>query len=351
MEFLILVLKTLFFYGIVLQIVPVMVWVERRGAALIQDRPGPNRVGPFGLLQPVADFVKFIFKEDPVPANAHAALFILAPTLILVPASLVIAVLPFGDRVVLFGQEVLLQITELNVALLFFLAVASLGVYGILFGGWASANKYSLIGALRASSQVLSYEIPLGLAAAAAVTWYGTFSLREMVLAQEGLWLGCVPRWGVFLQPVGFIVFLVAAFAETNRLPFDLPESEAELVAGYHTEYGSMKFGMFMMAEYMNLTTISGVMVSVFFGGWHIPWVSDATLLQLLGSRNLLGLVQIAVFLFKVAVFLCVFVWVRWTLPRFRFDQLMRLSWTRLIPLGAINLVTTALAMYWLGVQ
>ncbi|MBI1860221.1 MAG: NADH-quinone oxidoreductase subunit NuoH [Deltaproteobacteria bacterium] len=345
----ILVAKTLLFYLIVLHVVPIMVWVERRGAALIQDRPGPNRVGPFGLLQPVADFVKFIFKEDPIPTGANRGLFLVAPALILIPASLTLAVLPFADKVKLFGREILLQVADLDIAILYVLAIGSLGIYGILFGGWASGNKFSLMGALRASSQVISYEIPLGLAAVGAVAVYGTFSLREIALAQDGLWFGWLPRWGIFLQPVGFWLFFIASFAETNRLPFDLPETEAELVAGYHTEYGSMKFGMFMMAEYMNLTTISGVMVTLFFGGWHLPFVADAMLLKWIGSQNLLGLVQVVIFLTKVAIFLCVFVWVRWTVPRFRFDQLMRITWGRLIPLGIVNLLVTAGVMLWLG--
>lgn len=349
LEYSLAVAKTVFFYGLILHVVPVMVWVERRGAALIQDRPGPNRVGPFGLFQPIADFVKFIFKEDPVPANANRLLFILSPLFILFPASLTLAVLPFGDHVIIAGRQVLLQIADLDIAILFFLAIGSLGVYGILFGGWSSGNKFSLIGALRASSQIISYEIPLGLAAVGAVAYYGSFSLRDIVFAQSGQWMGWLPKWGVFVQPLGFMLFFVSAFAETNRLPFDLPETEAELVAGYHTEYGSMKFGMFMMAEYMNLTTISGLMVAIFFGGWQVPWISDATLMSFLGSRSMLGLFQVFVFMTKVALFLCVFVWVRWTIPRFRFDQLMRLSWTRLIPLGTLNLLLTALGLWWWG--
>lgn len=348
-DYLLILGKTAVLYGLILNVVPIMVWVERRGAALIQDRPGPNRVGPFGLFQPIADFVKFIFKEDPIPANANRLLFILSPIFILFPASLTLAVLPFGDHIIVAGREIVLQIADLDIAILFVLAIGSLGIYGILFGGWSSGNKFSLMGALRASSQIISYEIPLGLAAVGTVTYYGTFSLREMVFAQSGVWMGWLPRWGIFVQPLGFILFFIAAFAETNRLPFDLPETEAELVAGYHTEYGSMKFGMFMMAEYMNLTTISGVMVALFFGGWQIPWVADATLLNWVGSRNLLGLVQVCVFMAKVSLFLCIFVWVRWTIPRFRFDQLMRLSWTRLVPLGAANLVATATILYLWG--
>jgi len=341
------VVKTGLLLFAIVNVVPVMNWVERRAAALIQDRPGPNRVGPFGLLQPIADVIKFFWKEDPIPVATNKVLFSMAPFLALLPACLVVAALPMGDYVEVFGRRVNLQIADMHVGLLYFLAIGSLGVYGILFGGWASNSKFSLMGAMRSSSQILSYEIPLGLAAVGCVLWYGTFSLREMTIVQEGTWLGFLPRWGVFVQPLGFLLFFIASFAETNRLPFDLPETEAELVAGYHTEYGSMKFATFMMAEYMNLASMSGLMVAMYFGGWHLPWVSDAYLLDLLGSRNLLGVLQFLVFYFKVYVFLMIYVWVRWTIPRFRFDQLMELAWKNLIPLGLANLVLTALILYW----
>ena len=346
LDIIILLTKVLGIYLLIVQVVPVMIWVERKGAALIQDRPGPERVGPFGIFQPIADAVKFLFKEDPVPTQVNKFLFNVAPFLALLPASLVIAVLPIGDFCSLFGRNIQLQIADIDVALIYLLAIGSLGVYGILFGGWASNNKFSLLGALRASSQIISYEIPLGLAAAGAVTVYGTFSLRQMVVAQEGTVLGILPNWGVVYQPVGFLLFFIAAFAETNRLPFDLAETEAELVAGFHTEYGSMKFATFFMAEYMNMATISGVMTSLYFGGWHLPYVSDATLFSWLGSRNLLALIQVAVFFTKLGIFMILFVWVRWTIPRFRFDQLLRLAWGSLIPIGLINLVGTALFLY-----
>ncbi len=331
----------------VVNVVPVMNWVERRAAALIQDRPGPNRVGPFGLLQPIADVIKFLWKEDPIPQGVNRWLYALAPFLSLLPATLVIAALPMGDYVEILGRQIQLQVADMNVGLLYFMAIGSLSIYGILFGGWASNNKFSLIGSMRSSSQIISYEIPLGLAAAAAVVLYGSFSLREMTLAQEGTWFGFIPRWGVFVQPLGFLLFFIASFAETNRLPFDLPETEAELVAGYHTEYGSMKFATFFMAEYMNLASISGLMVCLYFGGWHLPWVSDGQLVALLG-RNLTGLLQFIVFFTKVYLFLMVYVWVRWTVPRFRFDQLMDLAWRNLIPLGLVNLVLTAIGLYYL---
>lgn len=346
--------KILLIYVAIIHVVPAMIWVERKGAALIQDRPGPNRVGAFklrlwGMGQPVADAVKFLFKEDPVPHHVNKLLYNLGPFLALLPASLVIAALPVGDYAMVMGHRVVLQIADLDVGIIYMLAIGSLGVYGILFGGWASNNKYSLMGAMRASSQIISYEIPLGLAAAAAVTLYGTFSLREMVIQQEGLLWGFLPHWGIFYQPLGFILFFVSAFAETNRLPFDLPETEAELVGGFHTEYGSMKFATFFMAEYMNLATMSGIMVTFYFGGWKLPWISDTQLLAWLGHQNLVALVQFAVWFAKVSFFLIIFVWVRWTLPRFRFDQLLGLAWGSLIPLALLNLIATAVVMYFAG--
>lgn len=347
LDFAVMFVKTLLIYVAFIHVVPVMIWVERKGAALIQDRPGPNRVGPFGLLQPVADAVKFLFKEDPIPSAVNRFLYVAGPFLILLPASLAIAALPLGDHVVLFGRKILLQIADLDVGLLYVLSIGSLGVYGILFGGWASNNKFSLLGAMRSSAQVISYEVPLGLAASNAVLCYGTFSLREMVFAQEGVALGFLPNWGLLYQPIAFLIFLVAMFAETNRLPFDLPEAEAELVGGYHTEYGSMKFATYFMAEYINLATASGMLVTLFFGGWHVPWVTDAQLLSALGSQNLVAVVQVLTFVVKVSFFMCFFVWVRWTIPRFRFDQLMELAWRSLIPLGILNLFVTAVVLYF----
>lgn len=333
----------------VIQVVPVMIYVERKVAALIQDRPGPNRVGPFGLLQPVADAIKFLFKEDPIPPNTNRFLYTLAPFLALLPACLVIAALPIADRALIGGREISIQIADLDVSLIYVLAIGSLGVYGILFGGWASNNKYSLIGSLRSASQMVSYELPLGLAVVGSVMVFGTFSLKEMVFQQEGTFLGVLPNWGIFYQPIGFLIFLIASFAETNRLPFDLPETEAELVAGFHTEYGSMKFATFFMAEYMNLATMSGLMTVLYFGGWHLPWISDSQLLEWVGSRNLLCVIQIITYVVKVSVFLLLYVLIRWTLPRFRFDQLLELSWKNLIPLGLINIIVSAVIMYGVG--
>jgi NADH-quinone oxidoreductase subunit H len=346
LNIILLCIKVLVLYLLVIQVVPVMIWVERKGAALIQDRPGPNRVGPFGLMQPLADVVKFLWKEDPIPQNVNKFLFVLAPFLTLIPASLVIAAIPFADKIIVMGQEMTVQIADIDVGLIYILGIGSLGIYGIMFGGWASNNKFSLMGAMRASSQMISYEIPLGLAATGAVMIFGTFSLRQMTIFQEGTLLGFIPKWGVFYQPLGFFIFFISAFAETNRLPFDLPETEGELVAGYHTEYGSMKFATFFMSEYINMTVSSALMVSMFFGGWHLPWITDATLLTWLKYENLVALVEISVFFGKVSFFMLIFVWVRWTLPRFRFDQLMHLAWKTLIPLGLVNIIVTAVILY-----
>jgi len=347
-DFSIMVGKMAIIYGGMIQVVPVMIWVERKGAALIQDRPGPNRVGPFGIFQPIADAAKFIFKEDPIPDAANPVLYVLGPVLILIPASLTIAALPFGDYAVIFDRRISLQIADLDIALLYVLAIGSLGVYGILFGGWASNNKYSLMGSMRAASQVISYKIPLGLAAANAVLLYGTFSLKQMVYAQEGLLFGFLPNWGIFFQPLGFLIFFITMFAETNRLPFDMAEAEPELVGGYHTEYGSMKSAMFFMAEYLNLATASAMMTVLYFGGWHLPFISDAQLLVWVGSDNLVALIQVLTVIAKISIFMCIFVWVRWTIPRFRFDQLMSLAWRTLIPLSLFNIIVTAVLLYWL---
>lgn len=348
-DIIITAIKTAVIYLGMVQVVPIMLIVERRGAALMQDRPGPNRVGPFGLFQPVADVIKMMMKEVTIPRQVNKALYLLGPFLVLFPASLVVAALPFGDFFTVFEKNYPIQVANIDVGVLYILAIGSLGIYGILFGGWASNNKFSLMGAMRSSSQIISYEIPLGLAACSAVLWYGHFNLREMVYTQEGTLMGVLPNWGIFYQPLGFLLFFISAFAETNRLPFDLPETEAELVAGFHTEYGPMDFGTFFMAEYMNMATMSGLMVAMYFGGWHLPWISDATLLQWLGSRNLLAALQVLSVVVKISFFMLVFVWVRWTLPRFRFDQLMRLAWRNLIPLGLINLVITAVIMYFRG--
>lgn len=339
--------KTVVFFLAMVHAAPVMLWVERRGCALIQDRPGPNRVGPFGLLQPVADFLKMIMKEHAVPTNVNRMLYILGPFLTVIPAALTIAAIPFSSHLEIQGRIFPLQIAEIDVGIIYMLAIGSLGVYGILFGGWASNNKFSLMGAMRSASQIVSYELPLGLAAVASVMLFGTYSLREIALAQDGTTLfGFLPNWGVFYQPLGFIIFIVSAYAETNRLPFDLPETEAELVGGFHTEYGPLGFATYFLSEYMNMATMSALMATFYFGGWHLPYVSDATLVSWVGSQNIAALILLAVFFFKITVSMLVYVWVRWTLPRFRFDQLMDLAWKNLIPLALVNIIATALVIY-----
>jgi NADH-quinone oxidoreductase subunit H len=323
-------LKIVVVFNAVMAVVTFLVWVERRVSAFIQDRLGPNRVGPFGLLQPFADAIKFINKEDLIPGQVDRRVFIIAPALSLIPALLTFAVIPFGGTLSLFGWEIPLVITDVNIGILYIFALSSLGVYGIVLAGWSSNNKYSLLGGLRSSAQMISYELALGLSVVGVLLLTGSLSLREIVYAQYGL-------WNVVKQPLAFFIFLVAVFAETNRLPFDLPEAETELVAGYHTEYAGMKFAMFFMAEYANMVTASALVVTLFFGGWMIPFLSTPE-----PSPWWLSLLEILAFGVKVGVLLFLFVWVRWTIPRFRYDQLMRLGWKVLLPLALLNIFVTA---------
>ena len=318
----------------ILGFVPLLLWVERRGAGLIQDRPGPNRVGPLGLLQSVADVIKFFFKEDIIPANADAGLYVLAPAVAVFSALTTFAVVPYGATLPWKGRDIPLIGADVSIGLLYVFAITSLSVYGIVLAGWSSNNKFSLMGGIRSSAQIISYELAMTTAGAGVILSAGSFRLTEIVGAQNGTWLGFIPRWNVIPQFLGFVVFYVAAFAETNRLPFDLPEAEAELVAGYHTEYSSMKFAMFFMAEYINMIVASALTVTLFFGGWTFPGFEP---------HGVLGAVlSIAIFSVKTLFFVWVFVWVRWTLPRFRYDQLMKLGWKVLLPLALINLFWTA---------
>jgi NADH-quinone oxidoreductase subunit H len=327
---LITLLKIIIVFNVVMGVVTLLVWVERRVSAFIQDRVGPNRVGPFGLMQPLADAIKFIFKEDLIPGQVSRTVFILAPALSLIPALCTFAVIPFGGTLSLFDVTIPLIITDVNIGVLYIFALSSLGVYGIVLAGWASNNKYSLLGGLRSSAQMISYELSLGLSLVGVILITGSLSLQEMVYAQHGL-------WNIIKQPLAFFIFLIAVFAETNRLPFDLPEAETELVAGYHTEYAGMKFAMFFMAEYANMVTASALVVTLFFGGWMIPFVSTP------GPSSLgLSLLEILAFAVKVGLVLFVFVWVRWTIPRFRYDQLMMLGWKVLLPLALLNIFVTA---------
>jgi NADH-quinone oxidoreductase subunit H len=327
---LITLLKIAVVFNAVMAVVTFLVWVERRVSAFIQDRLGPNRVGPYGLLQPIADAIKFIFKEDLIPGQVNRPVFIIAPALSLIPALITFAVIPFGGTLSIFGWEIPLIITDVNIGVLYIMALSSLSVYGIVLAGWSSNNKYSLLGGLRSSAQMISYELSLGLSIVGVLLLTGSLSLREMVYAQYSL-------WNVVKQPLAFFIFLVAVFAETNRLPFDLPEAETELVAGYHTEYAGMKFAMFFMAEYANMVTASALVVTLFFGGWMIPFVSTPE-----PSSSWLSILEILAFVVKVGIVLFLFVWVRWTVPRFRYDQLMMLGWKVLLPLALLNIFVTA---------
>jgi NADH-quinone oxidoreductase subunit H len=309
-------------------------WLERRGAGLIQDRPGPNRVGPFGLLQPVADAVKFFMKEDLIPANTDRFLFVLAPGIALFSALTTFAVIPYGPNVTVGGRTIPLVGADVSIGILYLFALTSLSVYGIVLAGWSSNNKFSLMGGIRSSAQIISYELAMTTAAAGVILAAGSFRLTDVVSTQTGTWLGFIPRWNVFPQFFGFAVFYIATFAETNRLPFDLPEAEAELVGGYHTEYSAFKFAMFFMAEYVNMIVASALTVTLFFGGWSLPWYEP---------RGVGGVIVSAlVFFAKTAFFVWVFIWVRWTLPRFRYDQLMRLGWKTLLPVALLNLLWVA---------
>jgi NADH-quinone oxidoreductase subunit H len=326
--------KTALALVVLLTAVAYSVWLERKVVGHMQNRWGPTRVGPFGLLQPAADGVKFLFKEDLTPPHVYKPLYVAAPIIAVIFALTSIALIPVGNDVPIFGYKIPLQISDVNIGLLAVLGVTSLGVYGIALSGWASNSKYSLLGGLRASAQMISYEIALGLSLVGVMILSGSFSLREIVQAQSGNYLGFIPRWNIFPQLIGFFIYLMAAYAETNRIPFDLPEAETELVAGYHTEYSAMKFAMFFMAEYANMITVACLATLLFFGGWSGP-IFGPTILQ--------ALLPVLWFCAKVFVFIFIYIWVRGTLPRFRYDQLMAFGWKFLLPLAIANLVITAL--------
>ena len=322
---------TLFVFVMLLNSAAVMVYVERKVAAMLQQRLGPYLVGPKGLLQPIADVIKLMFKEELRPRAADPLLFALAPIISATAAFAAFAVVPFGASTTFFGllrEPLKLQVADVNVAVLVIFAIASMGVYGIVLAGWSSNSKYSLLGGLRSSAQMISYELSYGMALASVLLIGNSLSLTDLVNGQSGTWFGFIPRWFLFLQPVGFLIFLTAGIAETNRAPFDFPEAEQELVAGYHTEYSSMSFAMFFLAEYINMVTVSAVATDLYLGGWHGPLLPES-----------LGWVW---FLIKVAALLFFYVWMRWTLPRYRYDQLMAFGWKILLPLSVINLLVTA---------
>jgi NADH-quinone oxidoreductase subunit H len=410
-------LKIIFMLLVILGLVPPLIWAERKGSAFIQDRTGPNRAGILGirlagLIHPVADVLKLLFKEDIRPANAQPILYSLAPFLLMAVALTTFAVVPFGDYLEVGGRQIPLIVADLNVGILFVLAIASLGTYGIVLGGWSSNNKYSFLGAVRSSAQMISYEISLGLALMGLLLVFSSFRLSDIVAGQGHLIWGFLPKWGIVVQPLGFVLFLTAMFAETNRNPFDLPEGESEIVAGFHLEYSSMKFALFFMAEYANMVVAAMLITTLFFGGYQIPWlprpvlethaglllplllaftalacgwisqlffhraqqergkfrdardrepalmgglfalVAVAALLAFtlrpwavgpVGASVFATLIQVSSFLVKVVFFSWLFIWVRWTLPRFRYDQLMRLGWKVMLPLGLANMAVTAL--------
>ena len=327
----IIVIKVLVVFGATMLAVMGMIYAERRVSAFMQDRLGPNRVGPKGLLQPIADGIKFLMKEDIIPDGADKPIFLLAPVILLLPALMTFAVIPFGSTLNLFGREIPLQVADVNIGVLYILALTSVGVYGTVLAGWASNSKYPLLGGLRSSAQLISYELAMGLAIVAIVLMVGSLRLNDVVAAQQAGFLS----WNVFRQPLAFLIFLVAVYAETNRLPFDLAEAEQELVGGYHTEYSSMKFAMFFMAEYANMITASALTVALFFGGWDIPFINESAL------GNFGGLLSVLSFVLKTGFFLFAFIWVRWTFPRFRYDQLMALGWKVMLPLALVNIFIT----------
>src|SRR5688572_25019276 len=337
-----MVVVSIVFMGLQLM-AAVMVYAERKVAAFMQQRHGPTLVGPRGLLQPIADIVKLFFKEELRPKAADAFLFSLAPIISVTAAYLAFAPIPFGAPTDFFGllpEKINLQVADVNVAVLVIFAVASMGVYGIVLAGWASNSKYSLLGALRSSAQMISYELAYGMALATVVMYANSLSLKEIVDAQrgyffEGTAFGFIPHWYIFPQLIGFFVFACAGVAETNRAPFDFPEAEQELVAGYHTEYSSMRFAMFFMAEYINMVTVSAVAVNLYLGGWHGPFIPPEY-----------GWIW---FVIKVAFLLFIYLWLRWTLPRFRYDQLMAFGWKVLLPLATVNLILTAAGVLYFG--
>ncbi|WP_293946585.1 MULTISPECIES: NADH-quinone oxidoreductase subunit NuoH [unclassified Sphingobacterium] len=304
---------------------------ERKIAGFMQDRYGPDRAGMFGILQPLCDGGKFFFKEEIIPAGAHKVLFIVGPTIAIITACISSAVIPWGQELHLGDRVVSLQVADVNVGILYMFGVIALGVYGIMLGGWASNNKFSLMGAIRAASQSISYEIAMGLSIIALLMVTQSLSLKEIVVQQSGF-----VNWNIWAQPLGFIIFMVCAFAECNRVPFDLPECETELVGGYHTEYSSMKLGLYMFSEYINMFVSSALMASLYFGGYNFPFMNDLGL-----SANWITIIGVIVFFLKIFGFIFFFMWVRWTLPRFRYDQLMNLGWKMLIPLAIANIVLT----------
>ena len=317
-------------------------WAERKVAAVMQDRRGPNRAGPFGLLQPLADGLKLFFKEEIIPDSSTRFLFILGPSLAMLTALLTSSVIPWGPSFEMGGRTISLQVADINIGILFIFGVLSVGVYGIMLGGWASNNKFSLLSSIRAASQAISYELAMGISLIAVIMMTGTLSLREIVDQQHGFWDNGYFTWNFFKQPVGFAVFLICTFAELNRAPFDLAEAESELNMGFHQEYSSMKLGFYLFAEYINMFVSSVILSTLFFGGYNFPWMDQV---QGAVPEWLFVLICVMVLLAKAVCFILFFMFIRWTLPRFRYDQLMKLGWKSLIPIALINMIITGIVI------
>ncbi len=337
-------LKAVVGFAILMSMVAYTVLLERRLCAWVQDRIGPNRVGPFGLLQPAADGIKAFFKEEMTPAHVRKVLFTLAPMLALIPAILNLAVIPFGST--LGNPQNKMVLADLNIGILYTFGIVSLGVYSIVLAGYASNSKFPFLGGIRSSAQMISYEIAMGMSVIPIFLCVGSLNLSEVIKAQAGTQLGFLPNWFVLQSPMTFLafcIFLISSFAETNRTPFDLPEAEQELAGGYNVEYSSIKFAMFFMGEYANMILASAMMVTLFFGGWTLPWFG----LDQPAADLAHGVLHIVIFLGKVFLFLVLFVWIRWMWPRFRYDQLMDLGWRRFIPVALGNILITAVWLWW----
>ncbi|OYU82205.1 MAG: NADH-quinone oxidoreductase subunit H [Flavobacterium sp. BFFFF1] len=325
-------------FGLTMLMAMYSTWAERKVAAWLQDRIGPNRAGPLGLLQPLADGLKLFSKEEFLPDTPNKFLFVAGPAISMSVALMTSAVIPWGDKFHMFGHDVILQATDIDVALLYIFGVLSVGVYGIMIGGWASNNKFSLMSAMRAASQMISYEVAMGLSIIALIMMTESLSLREIAAGQSD-W-----HWNVLYQPVGFVIFLICSFAETNRTPFDLAECEAELIGGYHTEYSSMRMGFYLFAEYASMFISSTILAVLYFGAYNYPGMSWAVEHWGVNTANVIGC---AVLFGKICFFIFFYMWVRWTIPRFRYDQLMRLGWKMLIPLAIANIFVTGIVMLW----
>jgi len=344
--------------SIVMGLATLLTWVERKQSAIIQDRIGANRADIFGfrvigLFHPIADAIKMLTKEDFIPPFANIWLHMLAPAISYVPVLLVFAVIPFGPNIEIGGQVIQSQIANINIGLLYIFGFGGLAVYGTVIGGWCSNNKYALLGSMRAAVQMISYEVCLGLSLVGAIMIYGTVDLSQMVMEQSGHWFGWIPRWGIFLQPLGALLFLPAAIAENKRIPFDLPEAESEII-GYFTEYSGLKAGLFMMTEFIEIVVVAALFTLIFLGGWHLPWLAwDGFHWPWGGVASLnvwiVKALQFGTYFFKIAVMIYFFILVRWTLPRFRFDQLVKLGWNYLLPLALLNLLITGVLLVLFG--